>query len=217
MYHLELRQFPHNFCRFNLTAEELRGTVLVAWAREEWVDVGERKWHPQQATLTVLDGPELKMGQLAMGRGWRNAIRQGRDVTEELLAGARSEQQPGPSPGGSPAAGGAPPEAAAGAGGQDARLAGDSLGLAVLARLEDEPVPVSLAWRLARERYPERSAGDCLQLAELAVGSLLKAGLIALHERQGAGSSALPDGQGEPGLFEIDSWGSEGSLLMQRR
>jgi hypothetical protein len=72
MYHLELRQFPHNTCRFNLTEQELRA-VLGPWAREKFVEVGERKWSPHQAKLTILEGPRLEVQQLAMGRGWRAA------------------------------------------------------------------------------------------------------------------------------------------------
>jgi hypothetical protein len=90
MYHVELRQFPHNFCHFNLTEQALRATVLDGWARGEWVEVGERKWNSQQANLTVLEGPELPVEQLSMGRGWRNAVRQGTDVTADVLARARS-------------------------------------------------------------------------------------------------------------------------------
>lgn len=90
MHHLELRQFPHNFCHFNLTEQALRETVLDAWARGESVEVGERLWNPQQANLIVIEGPELPVDQLSMGRGWRNALRQGTDVTAELLASARA-------------------------------------------------------------------------------------------------------------------------------
>ena len=89
MYHIELRQFPHNFCHFNLTSQALRETVLDAWARGQWVEVGERQWNPLQATLTVIEGPELSVGQLSMGRGWRSASRQGADVTADLLADAQ--------------------------------------------------------------------------------------------------------------------------------
>ena len=57
MYHIELRQFPHNMCRFNLTEQELLATVTAPWAREQWIELGERKWSPHQAKLTVLEGP----------------------------------------------------------------------------------------------------------------------------------------------------------------
>jgi hypothetical protein len=88
VYHLELRQFPHNVCRFNLSEREL-AAVTAPWAREQIVDFGERKWSPQQARLTVLEGPPLASEDLTMGRGWRTAQRQGQDVTERVLAAAR--------------------------------------------------------------------------------------------------------------------------------
>src|SRR5580698_7989525 len=95
MYHVELRQFPHNFCRFNLTERELREAVLDAWARGEWFEFGERKWNPHQAKLTVLEGPQIALERLSMGRGWHVAVREGEDVTEQLLAATRDVGDPG--------------------------------------------------------------------------------------------------------------------------
>src|ERR1700735_2005039 len=89
MYHVELRQFPHNFCRFNLSEAELREAVLDAWARGEWIEFGERKWNPQQAKLIVVEGPQIPREQRSMGRGWRIVEREGKDVTEQLLAATR--------------------------------------------------------------------------------------------------------------------------------
>ena len=74
MFHIELRQFPHNVCRFNLSEQELR-TLVGPWAREQWIELGGRKWSPHQARLTVLNGPRLTVQELSMGRGWRNAQR----------------------------------------------------------------------------------------------------------------------------------------------
>src|SRR6185312_14563689 len=95
VYHLELRQFPHNVCRFNISEAELREQVLLPWAQEKWIEFGERKWSPHQATLTVLRGPRIPFGQLTMGRGWRTAQRDGEEVTDELLAGVRGELEGG--------------------------------------------------------------------------------------------------------------------------
>ncbi|MFI4978116.1 MAG: hypothetical protein ACHQC8_05520 [Solirubrobacterales bacterium] len=87
VYHVELRQFPHNLCRFNLAAEELRA-IVDRWARGEWIELGERKWNRHQAKLTILEGPQLPMEQLSMGRGWRAAQRQSEDVTARVIAAA---------------------------------------------------------------------------------------------------------------------------------
>ena len=41
MYHVELRQFPHNLCRFNLTEPEIRA-IAIPWVREQPLDIGEQ-------------------------------------------------------------------------------------------------------------------------------------------------------------------------------
>jgi 2-iminobutanoate/2-iminopropanoate deaminase len=86
VYHLELRHFPRNVCRFNLSAEELHVAVLAPWVADRPFELGELKWDPRQARLTVLEGPRLAPGELTMGRGWSAAQREGRDVTAQLLA-----------------------------------------------------------------------------------------------------------------------------------
>ncbi len=88
VYHVELRHFPRNVCRFNLSTEELRATVLSPWAADRPFELGELRWDPRQARLTVLEGPRIPPDQLSMGRGWRTAQREGRDVTAQLLAAA---------------------------------------------------------------------------------------------------------------------------------
>lgn len=164
MYHVELRQFPHNSNRFNLTERELHTTILDAWARGEWVEFGERKWSPHQATLTVLEGPELALQQLSMGRGWRNAKRQSRDVTEELLAASRSAHG-ATSEADSPPSGDVAQTVAIASRSRDAsdreRLAAE-----LLALLGDDPTPLLRAWQLALERHPDRTPSECLALAE---------------------------------------------------
>lgn len=162
MYHVELRQFPHNSNRFNLTEHELRAAILDAWSRGEWVEFGERKWSPQQATLTVLEGPELPLQQLSMGRGWRNAKRQSRDVTEKLLAAARSV------PGSTSSVDSPPSGDMVQTVSTPSRAASDSERLArdLLALLGDNPTPLLRAWQLAVERHPDRTLSECLALAE---------------------------------------------------
>ena len=141
MYHIELRQFPHNTCRFNLTDVELR-VIVEPWAREKVVEVGERKWSSHQAKLTILEGPELALQQLSMGRGWRNAERESEDVTERVLA----LQAP--------------------------RTAADSEAGELLSLLGADPAALLAAWRLAAERRPELAPSASLALAETALHSL---------------------------------------------
>jgi hypothetical protein len=231
MYHVELRQFPHNFCRFNLTEGELRGAILDAWAQGEWVELGERKWSPHQANLTVLEGPRLPVDQLSMGRGWRNAARQGQDVTEQLLAMARTaasarmnhvDEQAGGGGERASSADRAEAQAPAGAGSAlEVSLAADSLGLEALAKLGEGPQPIAIVWRLARERYPEHPASYCLRLAERAIESLVQTGLVVVLV-VGDSGIAEPCARGEDverALHAIESWSSSedsASALLRR-
>lgn len=157
MYHVEMRQFPHNFCQFNLSERELYELVLDAWAREEWLEFGERKWNPHEATLTVLEGPQLALQELSMGRGWRNAQRRGQDVTERIVAARRTALAAA-----SGEAGPAGEEPSPAAPERDALVwAADMLPL-----LGEDPVPLIRAWQLALERHPDRPPSECLALAE---------------------------------------------------
>jgi hypothetical protein len=157
MYHLELRQFPHNTCRFNLTEQELR-MVLEPWVREKFVEVGERKWSPHQAKLTILEGPRLEVQQLSMGRGWRAAQRQSEDVTERLLAQA-SQADGATARAGNAAATGSP-------------APGGGLAEQLLPLLGADPAALLAAWRLAAERRPELTPSESLTLAEETLCSL---------------------------------------------
>jgi hypothetical protein len=157
MYHFELRQFPHNFCHFNLTERELLVTVVGPWAREQWIEQGERKWSPHQAKLTVLEGPQLTLEQLSMGRGWRNARRQSKDVTERVLAQAKQADEALAGEGGAATGPSAPRDAS------DAKL---------LSLLGDDPTALLQAWRLAADRRPELAPSETLALAEETLSSL---------------------------------------------
>ncbi|HEY2632358.1 MAG TPA: hypothetical protein VGI26_08270 [Solirubrobacteraceae bacterium] len=163
MYHVELRQFPHNSNRFNLTERELHDTIIEAWARGDWIEFGERKWSPHQATLTVIEGPELPLNDISLGRGWRNATRRGRDVTNELLAAA-ARRQPTPAPSGDSQPNGDRAQATV----ADAlgRSDPEQLARELLALLGDDPTSLLRAWQLALERHPDRTPSQCLALAE---------------------------------------------------
>jgi hypothetical protein len=190
VYHVELRQFPHNMCRFNLSAQELRATVLEPWAQDRWLEFGERKWSPHQAKLTVLEGPRIPFGQLTMGRGWRTAQRDGREVTTELLAALGREPEPERTPRATGRETVARPAPAADAAARAEDLAADALGLELLARIGSERAPLRRAWELAGERHPGSPPSATLALAERAVESLLRARLIVLLGVEGSAGAA---------------------------
>jgi hypothetical protein len=188
MYHIELRQFPHNLCRFNLTDEQLQ-MIVLPWARGEWLDLGERKWTPHQAKLTILKGERMPVEQLSIGGGWRNARRQSEDVTTRVLAAALEAGDIASNAGavanrvGDAAVG----TGAVGMGDMEARprvrdasldeassnatLVIDSLGPELVRVLAEDSARLSLAWRAALEDSPGRSPSVCLALAEEAIRS----------------------------------------------
>ncbi len=222
-YHVDLRQFPHNACRFNLTRQELWSTIVEPWAREQWIEMGERKWSPHQARLTILEGPHIPVEQLSMGRGWRVAQREAHNVTEQLLATAREAANP--QSGASATQGGEtgaqpdnrPHDDRSGASGDDGLLA-DSLGLELLGAIGTGEAPLRRAWELACARHPERTAGQCLMLAERAVGSLFDAGLIAVMRTDSSGSpqGEVPAAELQGVLRAGDNW-SGNSVALTRR
>ena len=153
MYHVELRQFPHNFSRFNLAEEELH-SIVHEWVQGRPVEVGERKWSPLQARLTILEGPELPLDELSMGRGWRTAQRRSEDVTERVLAAASPQAQ----------AQAMPP---AGSGGPAGPLADPlSVGVQIGGLLGPDAARLLEAWRAAAARSPGLSPSETLALAE---------------------------------------------------
>jgi hypothetical protein len=159
MYHLELRQFPHNAWRFNLSDDELHA-IVEPWAREQIVEIGERKWSPQQAKITILEGPQLDIAQLSMGRGWRAAQRHSEDVTERVLAAAR---QAGSSAALAPTV--------TRASSTDAGPMADplALGVQIAALLGSEPMVLLDAWRVAAASSPGLAPSQSLAQAEQAV------------------------------------------------
>ncbi|MGB8879441.1 MAG: hypothetical protein WCD11_24215, partial [Solirubrobacteraceae bacterium] len=88
MFHVELRQFPHQTRAFNLTRQELDARILGPWVSGGRVELDDRRWTSDRARLTIYEGPVLTGDQLGLGRGWANVTRQGEDVTERLLAEA---------------------------------------------------------------------------------------------------------------------------------
>ncbi len=179
--------------------------------------MGERKWSPHQAKLTVLEGPPLPIEELSMGRGWRAAQRQSQDVTVRMLATAKEwvDREAQATTNQPQAAASRPGDAAAA---QDEGLLADSLGLELLAQLGSGPAPVRRAWELALARYPERSAGQCLALAERAIMSLVGSRLIVLSSADGVGGVPRQVEEAELRALprSVDSWTGE-NLSMARR
>jgi hypothetical protein len=162
MYHVELRQFPHNLLRFNLDAADL-GRIVWPWVHEKALELDERKWSPHQARLTILEGPHLALEELSMGRGWRTAERESTDVTERILEEARAAMA---------AEGAAPRPARPTAPGEAGELLDPlALGVALASLLGPDPAGLLAAWREIVARAPGLSPSESLALAEREIAS----------------------------------------------
>jgi hypothetical protein len=212
VYHLELRQFPHVARRFNQSEQQVLA-LARPWVGEQWVEEAERKWNMNEAELTILEGPNLTMADLAMGRGWRNAQRRSEDVTERVLDRFRKSDG-----GEASAASGddAAVMAEVAGGAPDSGLLADSLGLELLGLLDDGPVAPARVWRLAQERLAGRPLAEALALADRAVRSLHGRGLIVLQARSG---DVLDAAQLETALGAIETWadGEQCPVLIARK
>ena len=167
MFHVELRQFPRNTHAFNLTDRELYASVLAPWTAERTFELAGQKWRPDEARLTILQGPQLQPHETSMGRGWANALKRSSDVTETVLSQV------------------APPESA------------DSDGFAgykaeLLARSVEEPFSPRHAWQLAGRWLPSGPAAERLAMAERAVRELLAEDHVLLGRGTPATAAAHP-------------------------
>jgi hypothetical protein len=146
VFHVELRQFPHQTRSFNLTREELDARLLAPWVSGEAIELDDRQWAPDRARLTIYEGPALSSDQLGLGRGWANVTRQGEDVTARLLEAVAH-----------------PPPVA-------------DLKREVLARVAAAPVSLGGIVELVGERYPDARVSERIALCEQAVWELLHEG-----------------------------------------
>jgi len=170
MFHLELRQFPHNHCQFNLSDEELRA-IAEPWAGGQWVELGQRKWSPHQAKLKIIEGPPIPMQQLSMGRGWRHVQRHGEDVTGRVLDAASASLA-------SAQAAPVGPRSGAGAGAAASNAPHDSNAsppeLSSLLGGSPRAEALLAVWRYTAVRFPDRTPSECLALAERQLDSPLE-------------------------------------------
>jgi hypothetical protein len=150
VFHVELRQFPHQARAFNLTRSELDARIVGPWVSGAPVELDDRRWSPERARLTIYEGPELAGDQLGLGRGWANVTRTGQDVTARVLAEAA--QAP----------------------------AVTDFKREVVDRCAAGPLALGVIVELAAERYPQARVSERLALCEQAVWELLHEGAAVL-------------------------------------
>jgi hypothetical protein len=91
-FHVEVTSALRHARAFNLRAEEVRQAVLDPWLSRRTVELGDRKWNPEESELRVLEGPELSNPELSFGQGWANAERSSEDVTAQVLGAAQESR-----------------------------------------------------------------------------------------------------------------------------
>lgn len=195
MYHVELREFPHNTHAFNLDTARLQATVLAPWTAEKVFELGGRQWIPQRTSITILEGPELPLHRLGLGRGWANALRGGKDVTDELLQAAKL-------------------------GSAGIAIARPSAGRApdierdILARCAIGPLSLPAVWDRAEPVAPTATAGERLVLAEAALRHLLDEGHVELRRGEDDGAPALDSDEADAVLSTREAWSSDRSTAL---
>jgi hypothetical protein len=150
VFHVELRQFPHQARAFNLTREQLDTRIVGPWTSGGAIELDDRRWSSDRAKLTIYEGPELPSDQLGLGRGWANVTREGEDVTARVLA-MRSSPLP------------------------VAELKRE-----LLDRCAYGPVPLRRLVELTGERYPQSRVSERLALCEQTAWELLHEGAVQL-------------------------------------
>ena len=156
MFHVELRQFPHQARAFNLTREELDARILGPWCSGAPIELQDRRWTSEKAKLTILEGAELRPDEIGLGRGWNNATKSGRDVTTRLLEETRQSRQ-------APA---------------------DELKEAIVTACAASAISLAQVVAVAAAREPQRRPSEQLGAAEQGVWELLHDGRVRLL-RQG--------------------------------
>ena len=180
MFHVELRQFPHQTRAFNLTREELDERIVRPWLAGEPIELNDYRWLPDRATLTVYEGPLLEVADMGLGRGWQNVTRQGRDVTQEVLIEARDEN------------------------GQLATA--EDFKAEIATRSAAGAISISGLMELAGEWYPHARVSERIALCEGVVWELLHSVPVTLARR----GEAVPAYEWQPLLLTWSTWSDDG-------
>jgi hypothetical protein len=93
-FHVELSAGLHRARTFNLSREDLTAKVIEPWLEDRAIEMGDREWVPRTSALKILEGPEMRDADLAVGQGWANAERACENTTRRLLAEAPAPRVP---------------------------------------------------------------------------------------------------------------------------
>jgi hypothetical protein len=189
VYHVQLREASHKATGFNMESARLRAEVVDAWLGGQMFEFGGSEWVPQRTTIMVLEGPELPLHQLGMGRGWTNALRVSKDVTKEVLEAASADRE--------------------GAAGRSSAGRAPDIERDVLARCAVGPLSLPAVWDRAEIVAPDASAGERLVLAEAALGHLLAEGHVELCRGDDPSAAPLGPSEADAVLRAREAWSTD--------
>ncbi len=157
MYHVQLYTRLHQARVYNLTLEELQQQFLDPMRGPGLFVYEGHEFEPRKTKLSVYEAERLRPDQIAMGRGWPNVAKLGKDVTMEVLA-----EQPAPAP----------------AAGTLAAVA--QLKERLIGRLSAGPVSLPEIVTMAGELMPASDAAEQLAVSHRAASELLHSGNACL-------------------------------------
>jgi hypothetical protein len=180
VFHVELRQRPHVARAFNLQEQEVAVRFLNPLLAGRPINYSDHDWDPKKTKLTVLEGPELRLEEIGMGRGWGNAQRSAIDVTERLIARARELTKRAPEL--------------------------DRLKQRIVGRIDAGPLPLNRVVVLTAELMAGRRASDRLSLAEIAVWELLHERVVDLLAGDALRDEPVAEPDWQAHLLSWESW-----------
>jgi hypothetical protein len=164
VFHVEVRQFPHAASAFNLSREQLEARIVGPWLSGRPVEMEDRRFSPERAKVTIIEGPSLSVDEMGLGRGWANAQRDGQDVTVRIFAEAQAETTNAP---------------------RDLETSAEEFKTVVVGACTLRRLSFGEVVLLASARHPGSRASERLALAERAVWELLHQRRIELFEPDG--------------------------------
>ncbi|HEX2703967.1 MAG TPA: hypothetical protein VHM72_11130 [Solirubrobacteraceae bacterium] len=194
MYHVEIRENPQRANAFNLDLARLHAELIDPWLSGEVFEFGGSEWIPQRTTMMILEGPELPLHRLGLGRGWTNALHEGKDVTMEVLEAAKAANT-----------GRASVAARAGAG------RAPDIERDILARVAVGPLSLPVVWDRAEIVAPDASAGERLVLAEAALNHLPAEGHVELCRGEDPSGDSLTPDEADAVLRAREAWSTDRS------
>ena len=181
-YHVQINQRPDVASAFNLSEEAMRRQFIEPMLAGSIFAYADKEWDPRRATLTILEGRELYNSELMTGLGWNNALRQGTDVTSEVLAQVH-------------------PRAPQGA-------VSERLKDRIVGRLSGGPLPLPDVVVIVDDLMEGHRVSERLAAAETAVWELLHRGQAQLELGDGVALAAQEEWQ--PLLLSADTWLGDG-------